>query len=504
MTELADRHSGTLDGRLVAQSASRSVSVDLRLEPNTARETAVQHTAWMLVSLLVRLVGVVDEVRVSGANAPLRPRVIPFPSQAEDLKNSLVEAASLIGGAPVRLGDTDSSSIVLTVGPGEAMGSTRVYGEGFSGVFSQQAIHSVTDSPLPFGPYIAACLAAGEVFRQVRFPTDLWIPTSSLSFSAWDYTVGSGALSAVGSGFQRAELDVGLAGVGAVGSAVMHTLWACPGLSGRAVVADADPDGIDLTNLNRCVTFHQRHAGRPKASTAAEILHDADVAWTPIDGKYARGSISRMPDVLLSAVDTNRSRQELQQGFWPARLLGASTKDLRAEVLRCGAPGVGPCLRCFNPPEVDLPDEVVRERLREMSDLELAALAREINEPIHLARRWAREGGCSEVGDAALKVIRGRIQPPTMFSVGFVSVLAGTLLAAEVVKEHLGRTGPLSDAMQSVKFQFWRPGDDANGRPRPVQRDPRCPACAPTAGGVDTWRERAARWRPGADVREPI
>lgn len=504
MSDVADRHSGTLDGRLIAPSASRSVSVVLRLEPNTAHQTAVQHTAWMLVSLLARLVGVVDEVRICGANAPLCRRVIPFPSQAKDLKNSLVESASLIGGAPVRLGDADGSSIVLAVGPGDATGSARVCGEGFSGAFSKCAIHSVTDSPLPFGPYVAACLAAAEVFRQVRFLTDLWIPTTALSFSAWDYTAGSGALSAVGSDFQGAELDLGLAGVGAVGSAVMHALWACPGVSGRAVVADADPNGIDLTNLNRCVTFHQRHAGRPKASTAAQVLHDADVAWTPIDGKYARGLTSRMPEVLLSAVDTNRSRQELQQGFWPARLLAASTKDLRAEVLRCGPPGVGPCLRCFNPLEVDLPDDVVRERLRKMSDLELAPLAREINQPIHLVHRWAHEGGCSEVGDAALKVIRGRNQAPAMFSVGFVSVLAGTLLAAEALKEHLGRTRPLDDALQSVKFQFWRPAEDANGRPRPVQRDPRCPACAPTAGGVDTWRDRAVRWRPAGEARKTI
>lgn len=501
MRELSDRHSGTLNGRLVIPPVGRSVSVAVRLEADTAADIAVQHTAWMLVSLLVRLVGVVDEVRVGGANALLHRRVIPFATQAGDLRASLVEAASLISGAPVLVGHALSSSTILTVGPGEASGALRVYGEGFTGAISRQAIQSVSDSPLPFGPYIAACLAAGEVFREIRFPAELWIPTTSVSFSAWDYAIAPGSLSAAGSAFQQVELDIGLAGVGAVGSAVMHALWACPGLSGRALVADADPDGIDLTNLNRCVTFHQSHVGRPKASTAAEILDDADVIWTPIDGKYARGLISPMPEVLLSAVDTNRSREDLQQGLWPARLLGASTKDLRAEVLRCGPPGVGPCLRCFNPPEVDLPDDVVRERLRAMADLELAALAREINQPIQLVRRWAREGGCSEVGDAAVTAIRSRNQQPAMFSVGFVSVLAGTLLAAEALKEHLGRVTPLSDAMQSSKFQFWRPSKAGNGRPLPVQRDPLCPACAPAAGGVETWRDRADRWRPGAHDR---
>lgn len=41
-----------------------------------------------------------------------------------------------------------------------------------------------------------------------------------------------------------------------------------------------------------------------------------------------------------------------------------------------------------------------------------------------------------------------------MFAVGFVSVLAGTLLVAEVVKEDARQDGALNDDRQTAKFQF--------------------------------------------------
>ena len=97
------------------------------------------------------------------------------------------------------------------------------------------------------------------------------------------------------------------------------------------------------------------------------MLDGASVTWRPIDNRYTVEAVPRLPGLLISAVDTNRSRAQLQQDFWPARLLAASTRDLRAEVLRCGPPAEGRCLSCFNPPEVDVPDDVRREQLRDLA-----------------------------------------------------------------------------------------------------------------------------------------
>jgi molybdopterin/thiamine biosynthesis adenylyltransferase len=489
MTGLADRHSGVLDGRL-DQFGARTAIVALNIEPGTAGIAPVQHTAWMLVNLLARLADVVSAVHVTGDDAPLLPRITPLAPGANTLRSALLQGGSLIGGVPVGLADGTTPDYELHVGPGRDRAGLRVYGEGYCGAVSCGTIAPVGTSSLPFGPYIAACLAAGEIFRETRLRPDLYEPVTALSFSAWDYTLGSGQLHQVGPSLDALVLDFGLAGVGAVGCALLHALWACPQLAGQAVIADSDPEGVDDTNLNRCVIFGQHDIGKAKATTAAAILADAGITWQPVDGRYARSTIPRVPATLVSAVDTNSSRGHLQQAFWPARLLAASTKDLRAEILRCGPPGDGRCLSCFNPPEVDLPDDVRRAHLRAFPLGDLEAFAAEIGHPVSMVRRWAEEGGCGGVGDAALARMRAGDEPPAMFSVGFVSVMAGTLLAVELIKEHLGRPVPLDDEHQNAKFQFWQPSASRNGRPTTIRRDENCSVCASDSPGVAVWGER--------------
>ena len=489
MTGLADRHAGVLDGRL-DQLGARTAIVALNIEPGTAGTAAVQHTAWMLVNLLARLADVVSAVLVIGDDATLLPRITPLAHCANSLRSALLQGGNSIGGVPVRLADGTKPDYELHVGPGPDRAGLRVYGEGYCGAVSRGAIAPVGTSSLPFGPYIAACLAVGEIFRATRLRPDLYEPVTALSFSAWDYTLGSGQLDQADPSLDALVLDFGLAGVGAVGCALLHALWACPQLSGQAVIADSDPEGVDHTNLNRCVIFGQQDIGKAKATTAAAILADAGIAWQPVDGRYARSMIPRVPATLVSAVDTNGSRDHLQQAFWPARLLASSTKDLRAEILRCGPPGDGRCLSCFNPPEVDLPDDVRRAHLRAFPPGDLEAFAAEIGHPVSMVRRWAEEGGCGSVGDAALARMREDDEPPAMFSVGFASVMAGTLLAVELIKEHLGTPVPLDDEHQNVKFQFWRPTASRNGRPTTVQRDWNCRACDPAGAGAEVWRRR--------------
>lgn len=497
MSRLADRHAGNLGGRLRELGDSRAV-VGVRIEPETARSPAVQHTAWMLVNLLARLDAVVAEVRVDGDDAAIRGRVVPL-SEATTLQAGVVEGGGAIGGVAVHLAPADGADVILTVGPGQPVGvGWRVHGEGFCGAMSRRAITSVGDSPLPFGPYIAACLAAGEVFREVRLLE--YSPIDGLSYSAWDFTIGPGDLHAVGHHLGDVELDLGLAGVGAVGCAFLHALWACPHLTGRAVIADSDREGVAMSNLNRCILFGARHLGQPKASTAADVCRASPISWEPVDGRYARQNVKRAPVAVVSAVDSNRSRDQLQQGFWPARLFGASTRGMRAEVLRCGPPGQGPCLRCHNTPETDVPDEHLREELRTMGEAELETLAREIGKTTGLVRRWRDDGACGEVGDAVLTHLRRPLGNEGTFAVGFVSVLAGTTLAAEVVKEHASAVGPLDDGHQRVKFQFLRPDAPINGRAMPERRDPRCPACSPGSAAVSLWAARAGQL---ATRREP-
>lgn len=493
MTDLGDRHAGDAGGRLLTDASP--VTVGVIVEPDFAGTAATQHTAWMLLNLLARLEGTVKSVSLECPGAQLAGRVSPLGASSTTLKETLLGGAEGIGGVPVRDEPARAADLLLTVGPGAAPTTGwRVFGDGFCGAISTGAIDPRTAGPLPFGPYVAACLGAAEVFRSVRLPASRYRLTEALSFSLFDYEMGAGTLRPGPVLPDHVGLDFGLAGVGAVGCATLQTLWACPGLGGSAVIADADAKGVDLTNLNRCVIFDRRHLGEAKASSAGLILADCDIRWESVDGLYARENLPRIPPTLLSAVDTNRSRISIQEGFWPGRLFGASTLDLRAEVDRFGPPGVGPCLSCFNPPEPEVPDDVRRADLRKGGEEAIAALARRIGCSPEAVRAWAEKGECGEVGAAVLADLRDGDASAPFFSVGFVSVFAGVALAAELVKESAGYSSPLDDGAGQAKLQFLNPSADGNGVPRAARRDQTCTHCDEGSVGLDVWGGRAAAW----------
>lgn len=111
-------------------------------------------------------------------------------------------------------------------------------------------------------------------------------------------------------------------------------------------------------------------------------------------------------------------------------------------------------------------------------------------------RRWLDRGHCDEIGTRLLKALHRSAMPETMparFAVGFTSVLAGVLLAAETIKIVLGR--PLareSSSMNNITFQFFKPTASANAA-MSLARDPLCIACDPTGTGTAVWRRRSHR-----------
>lgn len=494
---IGDRHSGDLGGRLTPGDDAERVIVAVHLDG--ANATAAQHTAWMLVNLLSRLEGVVEEIELIGGNHQLREGVIPAMGTLprRSLAEALAAAAALISQITVR-GTERASEAASTwhVGPGPAPSlGRRVHGEGFCGGICRSALLSNAESALPFGPYVAACIAAGEVFRSARVPRAAAV--DALFFDIWGYRKATAWSGSAGPTTLDLGLDVGLAGGGAVGCAVIHTLWACRGLHGTLIVADDDEQGVDRSNLNRCVLFTGQHVGRQKATTAAAVCEGRTLSIVGVDGRYERSELPGVPPVLASAVDTNTSRHQLQAAFWPARALGASTKDLRAEVKRLGPPGEGPCLGCFNPREADVPDDVIRSELAAMTPGELARWIEARGLPSAQVQAWIRDGGCGQVADSVLAARRAEHTDPPMFSVGFVSVLAGVMLAAETVKTFRGEpTSVLGDTDQVAKFQFFDPTSSANGVPRREMRDARCATCQPDGVGPKVWARRWREWLP--------
>jgi molybdopterin/thiamine biosynthesis adenylyltransferase len=420
-------------------------------------------------------------------NAPAHPRIVPF-AQGTTLLDALKAGANAVGIESIPIdfeGRRGGAHLVL--GPGAPSGGAiQVHGEGWSGGFSRdEMVGGSLESALPIGPYLAAALAVGEVFKAVRQGGGPHSPGAF--YSAWSHQAGPSAPLPQGpSSLPDIRLAETLAGVGAVGCICAHTFWSTAELSGDVLLVDGDPKGIDITNLNRYLLFGPSHVNRPKASTARDLLQGGDISWTPLD--RALEEAPRPQRRLICAVDSNASRLGVQM-CWPESLIMASTHEMRAEVVRCDPREGGPCAHCFNHHEEETPDDELRRRFRVASAQEQERLARENRASLQEAKEWAERGTCGTTGERVRDGMR-RSSRMIRFAVPFVSLAAGAMLAAEVIKEYIDAPVPLSPLTPRAALQFLRPQLSTGAKP--YARDPSCPTCRPETSAVAVWRSRMA------------
>jgi hypothetical protein len=495
LREVGDRHLGTAAG-LRTFDPEKAVRVGIKVAPEVAELTSVQHVTWMTLNMLARLALLVDEVIIDCPRDPeLDDRVIPFAAEPISLATGLLMAGTKIGVVPVRLGNCEAADLQLHAGPGgPPSAGLRVHGEAWTGGFSRASIEALTpESNLPFGPYIAACLGVGEVFRAIRVDGDRHPPPNAVFYSGWTNRTMS-TLDANGPSVLTAlSLDASLGGVGAVGAAWMHAIWATPAVSGRVICADADREGIDESNLNRGVLFTADDVGAQKAEVASAAVRDSAVEWKPVNTKLE--AIVERPPFTIVAVDTNRARSDIQ-GQYPFPLQFASTYNLRAEIIRCDPTDGGPCMRCRNRPETERPDDELIEVFRQASGEDRESLAHQAGVSLDEAEEWLRDpvGRCATAGAQVLNLLRETLSDdPRLFAVPFVSVFAGAMLAAESVKEIAGGAPSLSVAEPRAVFTFLNPTAETN-RSAAYPRDPTCPQCDPSSAAGRIWLRKATSY----------
>ncbi len=499
MEEIADRHSGDLGGTLRPMADSRRPILGIRISPNHAGLASTQHTAWMLVNILARAVGVVDRIVIDcDSNTSITGRVVPLAPNSHSIADALIIGARAIGGVQCVLGVVDgSATITIEVGPGAAVeNGFRACGSGWWGGISREEL-AIVDSPLPFGPYAAACLASARVFfesRALRVP-----PFQPAGYSMWRLQATSAPSAQEGWGavpHGLAALNIGLAGCGAVGTSWLHAIWATPDLRGEVLVADPDPEGITATNLNRYPLFGRADLGSAKADAARRSTQTMNVHITPLKERIEVAA--PRPTFIVSAVDTNTSRQAIQSQY-PGRLLQASTHGVRAEVLRCDPTSEGACIRCFGDPESDLPDVEARKRFLAMPRDDQESLAGKMNLSIDDATTWAIEGECGNAVDELLQHLRTSATGPPSFAVGFVSVMAGTMLAAQTIRELADLAEPFDGSRCRAAVTLVDPAAVTN-RVSAFHRDPACPLCIPGSIAKGIWKDRYDQYSHLLDV----
>ncbi len=259
-------------------------------------------------------------------------------------------------------------------------------------------------------------------------------------------------------------IDIGrayLAGAGAVGNGF---LWAARYLDLHGQLDIADDDRVSSGNLNRQIWFSRDDIDKPKAERLALRAQN----WFPHLKLVPRHQ--RLQDLaeksdgpwlerLLVGVDSRRARRKLQNEF-PGEVFDASTTDIREVVVHHHKQVTAhACMSCIY--EADAEETSREAHIAQHLGVSVAEVRQERISPTSASRIIER---CPQLrsdeivgvaydtlfkqlcGANELKSIEGR---RVVAPFAFVSILAGTLLAFEVVRR-------LSPNGSEIKDNYWR------------------------------------------------
>lgn len=252
-----------------------------------------------------------------------------------------------------------------------------------------------------------------------------------------------------------------IAGAGAIGNGF---LWAARHLNFRGRLSIADDDTVSSGNLNRQIWFQTEDIGKPKVD---RIVKRAQGYFPQLELVPNRCRLQDLPDKfngpwlrrLIVSVDSRRARRELQNEL-PGEVFDSSTTDIREVVVHHNRQlSELACLSCIY--EADEEESTREKHIAQhlgvsVEDVRTERISKAAAERIvlmHSKLRPERLVGIaydtlfkSLCAEGQLQTLEGkRIVAPF----AFVSVLAGTLLALEVVRR-------LGEGKHSRDFNYWR------------------------------------------------
>lgn len=477
--DIANRHLLQVEG-LAEKPMHPAQRVRIVVAKEWAASRAGQLLTSCLVNLLVRQVTMVSAIDIV---APEVDSAIPLPNgEAADrfpICLTQIAAWAIKDHIPVSRSDDPEADVDITVLIGARAPVTAgivifAVGNGWKawvGDSSAAPADVVPDSENPLGPFFAAALVAGEVFKRCRgllrgrfvvaHGYSLWSGRASADWNALED----------GPELTGADLPTThIIGAGAVGNGLAYILASAR--LGDAYAVIIDDDRYDDTSLNRCLVAGWEDLNRPKIEAVAATLKRCGVGAHPFPGTVSQYLDSDRPglrpdvasqvgaltfEVVVSCVDRGVSRQHVQ-GLSPSLLFGGSTLGLTCRAnFYPNRPGAA-CLSCFNPAERD--GEKLRalvQKLRDMKQTERAAfLCGEGIDP-QVVDEFLSSPECGGLGEAALRDLATRAR--SEFSVGFVSLGAAVLLAAKLLQQLLFDKKPKLGDVTSFNFKNCGYGD---------------------------------------------
>jgi hypothetical protein len=456
------------DGR-ISGSPALLATVLVKAQRKYASSTAGQHLLQMLVNLLARQFGVVCEILLEFDEGDLHEDVILSPRIAKGrLLAGLLALGEAAGGklTTTRVADDTMPTVVVFVGdnldPSSlAQPAIAVSGHGWRATASTTgALPGISArSTNPLGPYLAACIAAGFVFKRtygkqtpLEVDLDLWVHGSE-------------------EGPELTGINLPTAyvlGLGAVGGAFALTLSAARGLRGRLI--GVDPQEMSETDRNRLLSGTTTNVGELKIDLFSKLFH-GDIEAHAFKGRWPQDYLGdptrsvprdtmREEEALrfewvISCVDRDRDRVGIANAL-PRNILSGSTLGMAAQTAYYSVEGECECLGCSHRTPVQLGVEKQADGLRGLTTEErqswyhgYGVSAREQAS----IEEYLGDPQCAGPGEADLARLglQGRVD----WAVGFVSAATGVILAARFIRSVVMGAAEEIAAGSEWRYLFW-------------------------------------------------
>jgi len=481
--KLADRHfRPDPQGVLKPGDVEKRGRVLLTITESIVNTSGGQHMAWMLVNLLARQLKVVSEITLIIPDALLLEDTAAF-GKKPSIQETLEECVKLVAGEHIKINTPkkDDEKFDMHLGIGglssidNADSTLCIYADGwrwYVGNGSRIPINAPKASS-SFGPYLAACLAAGEAFKYLRgmrkgkgeFITELF-------GSVWTQTTGDSWEELV-DGPNDNDLPVlphfYFAGAGAVAQSAALVLGSSK-IQGDATAIDHDE--LELTNGNRYVLSTIDDNEEVKVEILSTYLssknnfscHPVQTKWSNYSG--ASGAKAKNSEIkalerkhqfpmVLSCVDKNIPRHEIQK-LLPHLIIGGSTDGLVAKVQVFYLGHDSACLKCYNPVEDrNAIIEKNKDRLRIMSSSQREEWCADRGISDEVVKAFLLPPECGKLSENDLDNFSAT--EPEM-SVGFVSVAAGIMLSAQMIRVTFLGVDDATCNGHTIVLTFSRPG----------------------------------------------
>lgn len=487
LAELSDRHA-----RAVSGVGSGGDALVVRIVAPSLASLTDQHLLTCLTNLLCRMAGSVSAIELNVPETKMTV-VMPHGGRGELAFDAMVALARWAVGDHVPVMRATAADERLTICLGASCGVAAdlyAYGQGWIAWVGSSAPRArpLSKDANPVGPYFAACLAAGEVFKRARGLVRGRFAIDD-GYSLWDGI--TGPLAQLNDGPPLTDHVLPpfyLVGAGAVGQGLTAIIAAS---LMPAFVATIDDDIHDGTNLNRCFVAGTTDVGQPKVDAITRVRRMTGLSGAEFKGTLQQlvrhGPLGPMPDamrdaqdkdsfdIIVSAVDRNTSRWDIQ-GLQPRLAIGGSTDGLTAKAMAFGMLEGDPCLACNNPREEDGAKlRQIEQTIRGLApddareDLKKRGLTHDEIEAVMVFIRDAP--GCGTAGERILGALAA--SSPREFSVSFVSMAAAILTFARLLTTTFcNEPVPARPMMTSISFRNLSMADDA------IAQDSTCPFCS--------------------------